>query len=135
VHLRRDGGGHFAARALEVVPITAMNRAPQPLPPAEAARRVAVLNVLAESLDDAAAGSAGVRFAVRADGSGLYCADGAAADPGPIGALCSGYTGPTPPSAEARERVRAAPDPSHPQKRPRLAQREKHGKKRRLGQK
>ncbi len=44
VHLRRapGGGGHFATRAIEVVPITAMNRAPAPLPPAEAARRVAV---------------------------------------------------------------------------------------------
>jgi poly-gamma-glutamate synthesis protein (capsule biosynthesis protein) len=161
VYFRREPGAggapHLAARALEVVPITAMNRAPEPLPPAEGARRVAVLNVLAESLDDTAAGSKGVRFAVRDDGSGLFCADGAGADPGPVGALCATYHGPTPATAEARERVRAAPDPSRPAKPakatktatktakttkaaakkqgPELAQREKAGKKRRPRQK
>jgi poly-gamma-glutamate synthesis protein (capsule biosynthesis protein) len=122
VHLERGAGKgqgqdqHFAPRALEVFPITAMNRAPARMPPDEARRRVEVLNVLAESLDDPAAGSVGVRFAVRDDGSGLYCVDGAAADPGPVGQLCSGFHGPTAPSAEVRARVRAAPDPSRPSK-------------------
>jgi hypothetical protein len=92
--------------------------------------------VLAESLDDAGAGSVGVRFAARDDGSGLYCADGAASDPAPIGALCGGFHGPTRPSAEARARVRGAPDPSHPAKRTRVAQRDlRHKNKRGRGTK
>jgi poly-gamma-glutamate synthesis protein (capsule biosynthesis protein) len=125
VHLRRAAGGHFAARALEVFPITGMNRVPAPLPAAEAGQRVQVLNVLAESLDDAAAGAVGVRFQVREDGSGLFCADGARGDPGAVGALCAGFRGPTPASAEVRARVRGAPDPLHysPQPPARVAKR------------
>jgi poly-gamma-glutamate capsule biosynthesis protein CapA/YwtB (metallophosphatase superfamily) len=116
VHLVRGAGGHFAPRAVEVVPMGGMNRAPAPLPPAEARERVEVLNVLAESLDDAATGSVGVRFAARDDGTGLACAPGADAEPGEVGALCRGFPGPTAPTDEVRARVRAAPDPSQPPK-------------------
>jgi hypothetical protein len=76
---------------------------------------VQVLNVLAEALDDPATQSQGVRFAVRKDGTGLYCDKArAAAGPSKIAKMCAGFVGHTPATAEVRQRVRAAPDPSSP---------------------
>lgn len=99
----------YELAAIEVVPVFDMHRVARRLEPAEAAKRVEVLNVLAESLDDPANDSKGVRFQVRNDGSGLYC--GPNANRGDTLELCAQHTGPTRVSAEVRQRVRAAPDP------------------------
>jgi len=112
--------------------MTGVNRAPVPMAPAEGRARVEVLNVLAESLDEAATGSVGVRFAAREDGSGLYCVAGAENDPGDVGALCHGFAGPTAPSAEVRARVRAAPDPNRPEPKAKAGKRSKASKTRKL---
>jgi poly-gamma-glutamate capsule biosynthesis protein CapA/YwtB (metallophosphatase superfamily) len=129
VYLRRAADGRFAVRALEAYPLTEMHRVPRPLEPAEARKRVEVLNVLAETLDDKETGAAGVRFKVRDDGSGLHCVPGAVKDPGKVGALCAGYRGPSLASAEVRSRVRAAPDPLRPARKPALADRGNKRKK------
>jgi hypothetical protein len=47
-----------------------------------------------------------VRFTPQADGSGLYCADGAAALGGKIGTLCTGWQ----PAAEPDQKIAARID-------------------------
>lgn len=114
VHMTRSGGEYHVA-AIEAFPMTDMHRIARPLPADEAGKRVQVLNVLAEALDDPAIDSKGVRFAVRKDGTGLYCDTArAAAGPSKIAKMCAGFVGPTAASDEVRQRVRAAPDPSSP---------------------
>jgi hypothetical protein len=56
----------------------------------EGTKRIHALNHLAAGLDDGA-NAKGVRFTPRPDGSGLYCADGAASLGGEIGTLCQGF--------------------------------------------
>jgi poly-gamma-glutamate synthesis protein (capsule biosynthesis protein) len=113
VYLRRGEGGHFRVRAVEAFPVADMNRAPRRLEAVESGKRIEVLNVLAEGLDDPATGARGVRFQVMDDGRGLFCVDGAAKDPGAVGSLCQAYTGPTTPSKVVRARVRGAPHPKN----------------------
>ncbi len=107
VHYARSEG-EMKLAAIEVVPLTNMQRITRPLPAEEAGKRVEVLNVLAEALDDSSIQSEGVRFQVRKDGSGLYCAPLLSRGEGEI---CAGYQGPTKASAAVKKRVRAAPDP------------------------
>jgi poly-gamma-glutamate synthesis protein (capsule biosynthesis protein) len=108
VHLRRDAAGKLALRAIEVVPVRDMHRKPSPYPEAEGRARVHVMNYHAARLDDAEAGAAGVRFAPRADGSGIYCEPGAESDPGRVGEMCRGLAKPVAPSREVRRRIRHA---------------------------
>jgi poly-gamma-glutamate synthesis protein (capsule biosynthesis protein) len=110
VHLKQLArSGDYRARAIEVVPIVDMHRMARPWDdPAESKRRIEVLNVLAERLDDEAADSIGVRFQLRENGTGLWCAPSAKRDPAPIGSLCKTYRPPGPPSPEVVQRVEAA---------------------------
>ena len=108
VHLKRMApGGRLVLRAIELVPIHDMHRQPAPFAdPAQAARRIEVVNLLSARLDDptiAPPASARALFAARPDGAGLYCAAGADADPGVVGQLCLGWTAPAlpPPAAQA----------------------------------
>lgn len=91
VHIAQVAGGHLAARAVEVVPITDTHLAPRPMEAKQAARRIAVLNGLARGLDDDQADARGLRFVTQADGSGLYCFPDAWLEPGRIGKLCRGW--------------------------------------------
>jgi capsule synthesis protein PGA_cap len=91
VHLAQVAGGHLAARAVEVVPITDTHLAPRPMSPKQAARRIAVLNGLARGLDDDKADARGLRFVTQENGSGLYCFSDAWLEPGRIGKLCRGW--------------------------------------------
>lgn len=114
VHLTKSGEG-YAVAAIEAVPMTDMHRIARRLPADEAGKRVQVLNVLAESLDDPASKSEGVQFAIQSDGSGLYCNRVLAAKgPAKVKKLCATYTGPSAASDQIRQRVRAAPNPSSP---------------------
>ncbi|MBL4636461.1 MAG: CapA family protein [Kofleriaceae bacterium] len=110
VHMMRSGNEYKVA-AVEAVPIFDMHRIPRVLSPQESGKRIEVLNVLAEALDNPKVGSVGVRFAIQPDGRGLYCSPDAASATASIRKLCSGYSGPSPVSAEVRRRVKAAPDP------------------------
>lgn len=129
MHYARIGGDYELA-AIEVVPVFDMHRITRRLEPEESARRVEVLNVLAETLDDPANESRGVRFQIQKDGTGLYC--GPNAKYGDAKELCENYRGPTPASKEVRQRVRAAPDPKRAKKRSskRSRMKRRRGKKR-----
>jgi len=121
--------GEFVLAAIEVVPVFDMHRIARPLAPAEAGKRIEVLNVLAESLDDPSQESVGVRFMVREDGSGLYCAPQKGLSD--TKELCEGYRGPTKASPEVRARVRAAPDPKRKPKRKSKRRNRRRGKRKR----
>ena len=109
VHLKLDKRGAYRARAIEIVPIVDMHRKAKRWDDAEESKkRVEVVNALATRLDDPKAGSVGVRFQVRDDGSGLYCVDGAAKDKGAIGTLCKRFRPPAEPSKQVRDRVAPA---------------------------
>ncbi len=111
VHLRRMvPGGRLALRAIEIVPIHDMHRQPAQFADAEQERhRVEVVNVLSARLEDASAPATGrALFASRPDGTGLYCADGAANDPDAVGQLCRGWSAPPlPPASEQAEIMRS----------------------------
>jgi len=115
VHLRRLApGGRLALRAIEIVPIRDMHRQPAAFAdPDQARHRVEVVNVLSARLDDATASASGnALFATRADGSGLYCVDGAANDPDAVGQLCRGWSAPPlPPAAEQADIMHACSRP------------------------
>ncbi len=89
VHLLRRAGKRPVPRALEIVPVTQMHYQPRRFSSVSAShRRVRAVNYLSAMLDDAKSGARGVRFTPQSDGSGLWCAPGAAKDPGRIGTLC-----------------------------------------------
>lgn len=108
LHLATDETGHFRVRAIEAIPLTEMHHKVAAMGPSQAAERVQVLNYLAGGLDSVATGARGVRFAARADGTGLYCAEGAGDEPGKIGQLCQGWRGPDVATASQRSRVASA---------------------------
>lgn len=108
VHLLPDGDGKLRIRAVEIVPITGVSRVPGTLPAAEARERVEVINYLSAMLDDSESGAIGLQFAPQGDGSGLYCFEGAEADPGEIGELCRDYQAPVPPTGERLARLENA---------------------------
>ena len=89
LHLARIDGA-WRPEAIEAIPLTNTQEKPEPLAAAEATKRIYVLNHLAAGLDDEK-GAKGVRFTPQADGSGLYCADGAAGLGGTLGNLCQGW--------------------------------------------
>jgi poly-gamma-glutamate synthesis protein (capsule biosynthesis protein) len=91
VHLARiDGAWHV--EAIEAIPLTSTQTHPQRFASnKDAELRIDALNHLAAGLDDQAKGAKGVRFTPQGDGSGLYCAEGAAALGGTIGTLCKDW--------------------------------------------
>lgn len=109
VHLGRAEAGGYEPLAVQIVPIFDMHRIARRLEPEEAARRVEVVSALGEELDEPGAGSVGLRFAPRPDGSGLWCAEGASAGPASVAELCEGWRPPGPSSPEILQRVRSAP--------------------------
>jgi poly-gamma-glutamate synthesis protein (capsule biosynthesis protein) len=112
VHLMKGSDGRLAARAVEVVPVTDMHAQVRRFAAAQSAERVEVLNYLARALDDPQSGAVGVRFAPQQDGSGLYCAPGAATDVGRIGRLCANWREPLPPTAAMTARIASSCDSS-----------------------
>ncbi len=90
VHLARIDGA-WRVEAIEAIPLTNTQAKPARFAAKDAELRIDALNHLATGLDDAAKGAKGVRFTPQADGSGLYCADGAAALGGKIGTLCKDW--------------------------------------------
>jgi poly-gamma-glutamate capsule biosynthesis protein CapA/YwtB (metallophosphatase superfamily) len=108
VFFSRDAIGKLTPRAIEAMPITDMHARAKPLIGEAGRLRVEVLNYLAAELDDEKAGATGVRFASRADGSGLYCLPGAAQEPGHIGATCEGWEPPPPSSRDIARRIAAS---------------------------
>ena len=89
MHLARIDGA-WKVEAIEAIPLTRTQVRPERFTPNEGTKRIHALNHLAAGLDDGK-NAKGVRFTPRPDGSGLYCADGAAALGGEIGTLCQGF--------------------------------------------
>jgi poly-gamma-glutamate capsule biosynthesis protein CapA/YwtB (metallophosphatase superfamily) len=88
VQLARTANGDLSLISVRVVPLTDMHRATKPLPPEPAALRIAALNHLSSQLDHPDSGTAGLRFSVQEDGSGLWC------NPQAEAGTCSGVTVP-----------------------------------------
>jgi len=105
IHLATGDDGRFQVRAVEIVPLTDMHFKPARMLGAQAAERVNVLTYLAGGLDDPRSGARGVRFAAQTNGTGLYCAAGAGDDPGRVGELCRGWSGPDALTPAQRSRV------------------------------
>ena len=108
VHFADDPAGRLAVRAVEVIPLTDMHWRARPMPAREARERIHVLNHLAAALDEPEAGARGLRFAPQADGTGLHCEPGAAGEPGRVGKLCRGWTGPPTTPAALAARIASA---------------------------
>jgi poly-gamma-glutamate capsule biosynthesis protein CapA/YwtB (metallophosphatase superfamily) len=89
VYLARIDGA-WRVEAIEAIPLTNTELRPAPFAAQESAKRIYALNHLAAGLDDGK-NAKGVRFTPQQDGAGLYCADGAAALGGKLGALCQGW--------------------------------------------
>jgi poly-gamma-glutamate capsule biosynthesis protein CapA/YwtB (metallophosphatase superfamily) len=96
VHLAKTESGALAIQAVEAVPVTEMHRKTRPLTGEAGQKRIHVLNYLAGTIDDNASGATGMRFTPQANGSGLYCVEGAETQGGKIGQLCKAYK-PAPP--------------------------------------
>jgi poly-gamma-glutamate synthesis protein (capsule biosynthesis protein) len=107
VHLAR-ANGRYGVRAIEAIPIRHMHIQPTQLPPDAARDRIYVLNHLADALDDRSAGATAIHFAPQSNGTGLYCADGAADDTGDVGELCSHAQPMSEPPEALRNRIAAA---------------------------
>jgi poly-gamma-glutamate synthesis protein (capsule biosynthesis protein) len=92
VHLARIDGT-WRVEAIEAIPLTGTQVRPARFVAKEAERRIYALNHLATGLDDGK-NAKGVRFTPQANGSGLYCAEGAAALGGKLATLCQGWQQP-----------------------------------------
>jgi poly-gamma-glutamate synthesis protein (capsule biosynthesis protein) len=95
VHLARSDGA-WKVEAIEAIPLTRTQVRPERFTANEGTKRIHALNRLAAKLDNGV-NAKGVRFTPRPDGSGLYCADGAASLGGEIGTLCQGFQPPPEP--------------------------------------
>lgn len=114
VHFLKGTDG-YKVGAVEAIPVFDMHRVARVLSPAEAGKRIEVLNALAEPLDDPSQDSVGVRFTIRDDGTGLFCTkEGKAFSE--LASLCANYHGAAPVSAEVRQRVKRAPRASSKKK-------------------
>ena len=89
VHLARIDGA-WRVEAIEAIPLTNTQLKPERFAAEEGTKRIYALNHLAAGLDDEK-GAKGVRFTPQSDGSGLYCADGAAGLGGKLATLCQGW--------------------------------------------
>lgn len=93
VHVGQGADGTWRTRAVEAIPVTDTHLSPRRYASAQQSHlRIHALNYLGATLDQSATDARGMRFTPQADGSGLYCAEGAASDGGKIGALCKGWT-------------------------------------------
>jgi hypothetical protein len=106
VHLSRAGKGWHIG-AIEAIPLTKTDMRPERFPPADATTRIYALNHLAGELDDGKQ-AFGVRFTPQPDGSGLYCAQGAAELGGKLGKLCQGWQEASAPPQEIAAQIDAA---------------------------
>jgi len=106
VHLARVDGA-FRVEAIEAIPLTDTQTRPERFAAEQGAKRIYALNHLAAGLDDGK-NAKGVRFAPRPDGSGLYCAEGAAALGGEIGTLCQGFQQPSEPDEALAAQIASA---------------------------
>ncbi|HEV7463864.1 MAG TPA: CapA family protein [Methyloceanibacter sp.] len=90
VHLARADGS-WRVEAIEAIPLTNTQTRPERFAsPEESKKRIYALNHLGAGLGDGK-NAKGVRFTPQADGSGLYCAEGAADLGGKLGTLCQGW--------------------------------------------
>jgi hypothetical protein len=80
---------------------------PERFKPEEAIKRLYALNHLAAELDDEKS-ARGVRFTPQADGSGLYCAAGAAELGGKLTTLCQGWHPPGEPDKALATKITEA---------------------------
>lgn len=109
VHLAKLEGD-WTVGAIEAIPLTNTHMKPERFPPEQSMQRIFALNHLGAQLGDGAT-SQGLRFTTRADGSGLYCTQGAASLGGKIGDLCRGYqSAPATPAKLARHLQSACAD-------------------------
>jgi poly-gamma-glutamate capsule biosynthesis protein CapA/YwtB (metallophosphatase superfamily) len=106
VHLARIDGT-WRVEAIEAIPLTNTQLRPARFSAGESVKRIYALNHLAADLDDDTS-KRGVRFTPQADGSGLYCADGAAALGGKIGTLCQGWQAAGEPDHRLASKIEAA---------------------------
>jgi poly-gamma-glutamate synthesis protein (capsule biosynthesis protein) len=106
VHLARIDGV-WQVEAIQAIPLTNTQLRPAPFSSQEAEKRIYALNHLSGGLDDDTT-KRGVRFTPQADGSGLYCADGAAALGGQIGTLCTGWQPAAEPDQKLTAKIEAA---------------------------
>jgi poly-gamma-glutamate synthesis protein (capsule biosynthesis protein) len=106
VHLARIDGA-WQVEAIQAIPLTNTQLRPAPFSSQEAEKRIYALNHLSGGLDDDTT-KRGVRFTPQADGSGLYCADGAAALGGQIGTLCTGWQPAAEPDQKLAAKIEAA---------------------------
>jgi len=97
VHLAKLDGA-WQVEAIEAIPLTNTQAKPARFATEESKKRIFALNHLAAGIDDGK-NAKGVRFTPQADGSGLYCAPGAADLGRKLGALCQGWQ----PAAEAEK--------------------------------
>lgn len=79
-------------RAVEITPIGGMHLAPEPMPPMEAARRIAILNRL--NRDVAEEGTAPVRLETTPQGTGLVCVGEQSGYHDELAARCRSAAGP-----------------------------------------
>ncbi|MFA5901996.1 MAG: CapA family protein [Hyphomicrobium sp.] len=93
VHLKKQADGKLKLRAVEAIPVTDTHWRPRQVTGEDGAARIHALNYLDANLG---AGSNGIAFTPKPDGTGLYCLPGAERDGGKIGALCAAYR-PAPP--------------------------------------
>ena len=107
VHLARIDGA-WRVEAIEAIPLTNTQTHPERFAAKEAELRINALNHLAAGLDDEPKGAKGVRFTPQSDGSGLYCADGAAALGGKIGTLCKDWLPAAEPMKPVADRIAQA---------------------------
>jgi poly-gamma-glutamate capsule biosynthesis protein CapA/YwtB (metallophosphatase superfamily) len=105
VHLKKAADGKLRVRAVEAVPVTDTHYRTRRLTGDKGRARIHALNYLAATLDDNASGARGMRFTPRADGSGLYCVEGAKNDGGTIGTLCRDYRAAPPIASSLRSRI------------------------------
>jgi poly-gamma-glutamate synthesis protein (capsule biosynthesis protein) len=89
VHLARVDGA-WRVEAIEAIPLDHTQMKPERFAAEEGTKRIYALNHLAAGLDDGKSAK-GVRFTPQADGSGLYCADGAASLGGKLETLCQNW--------------------------------------------
>ncbi|PLW76656.1 hypothetical protein C0081_11310 [Cohaesibacter celericrescens] len=78
VHFTQKTGARPQIAAIEAVPINSTHMQPTRIKGRHGARRIAILNGLANQFDNKKSGSSGVRFMAQTDGSGLYCTKAAA---------------------------------------------------------
>ena len=115
VHLAETALGRLEARAVEIIPIRGTHIRPEPMPADMASDRVAVVNHLADRLEQRHGGRHALRFSTESDGRGLYCTSEAHKEGGRIGDLCRSWSGPAlnPPELARRIVGACAPAPAN----------------------